>query len=389
MEGTNTVSYIICTTIMAQRQPLAPINPNYGYNKEFSVWQRSQISAYKAVGLPNEQIGGRVFCTPSTVKTTLRRNLLRNEGETRPRSGRPPALTRRDKRIILRIVRANPTTTYALLKQEANVTVHNNTLYQLLKEEGITNWLAKKRPLLTPEVVAKRYQWAKNHRNWNWDDWKKIIWSDQCSLERGRGPRRVWVFRTPEQKWNSDMIQPYKKGKDISVMIWGAIYGDGRSDVVIMDRDPDSEKSGYTANSHTAVLDDQIPRIWEPGMIFMQDNARIHNAKKIQKWFEDKAIPLMEWPLYPTRGQNCALLASKLLGSLGTQFFAAQLTQHHMVYLQAWFYVDLSIHQYPKQMGRKRRSFCSFRHQNHQNHCPNGPENRAQTCHCWSSSRNH
>jgi hypothetical protein len=45
------------------------------------------------------------------------------------------------------------------------------------------------------------------------------------------------------------MMMPYKKGKDISVMVWGAIYGDGRSDVVIMDRDPDSKKSGYSANS--------------------------------------------------------------------------------------------------------------------------------------------
>lgn len=76
------------------------------------------------------------------------------------------------------------------------------------------------------------------------------------------------------------MIQPYKKGKDISFMIWGAIYRDSRTDVVIMDRDADSEKSGYTANSYLTVLNDQLPRIWQPDMTFMQDNARIHTAKK-------------------------------------------------------------------------------------------------------------
>jgi hypothetical protein len=42
-------------------------------------------------------------------------------------------------------------------------------------------------------------------------------------------------------------------------MIWGVIYGDGRSDIMIMDRDPDSEKSGYTANSYIIVLNDQMP----------------------------------------------------------------------------------------------------------------------------------
>jgi hypothetical protein len=65
------------------------------------------------------------------------------------------------------------------------------------------------------------------------------------------------------------MIQLYKKEKDISVMIWDAIYGDRRSDIMIINRDPDSEKLGYTANFYIAVLNDQIPRIWEPSRIFM------------------------------------------------------------------------------------------------------------------------
>jgi hypothetical protein len=69
------------------------------------------------------------------------------------------------------------------------------------------------------------------------------------------------------------MIDTYKKGKDISIMIWGATYREGRSDIVLLERDPDSEKSGYIANSYLAVLCKQMPRIYEPGRSFMQDNA--------------------------------------------------------------------------------------------------------------------
>lgn len=94
-----------------------------------------------------------------------------------------------------------------------------NTLYKILKQYNITNWLAKKRPKLTPEVVKLRLAWAKAHVDWEVDQWRYIIWSDECSIERGLGQKRRWVFRLPSQKWEKQMIQEYKKGKDLSVMI--------------------------------------------------------------------------------------------------------------------------------------------------------------------------
>ena len=94
------------------------------------------------------------------------------------------------------------------------------------------------------------------------------------------------------------MVQSYKKDKDINVMIWDVIYEDGRSDVIIINRDLNLEKSGYTINSYLTILNDQLSRIWQSEMTFIQDNARIHTVKKVKKWFKDKGIPVMEWSLY-------------------------------------------------------------------------------------------
>jgi transposase len=33
-------------------------------------------------------------------------------------------------------------------------------------------------------------------------------------------------------------------------------------------------------------------------MTFMQDNAPIHTAKKVTKWFEDRGIPVLNWAPY-------------------------------------------------------------------------------------------
>ena len=52
------------------------------------------------------------------------------------------------------------------------------------------------------------------------------------------------------------MIQFYKKDKDINVMIQSVIYRDGRSDVIIMDRDSDLEKSRYIVNFYSTVFND-------------------------------------------------------------------------------------------------------------------------------------
>jgi hypothetical protein len=41
-----------------------------------------------------------------------------------------------------------------------------------------------------------------------------------------------------------------------------------------------------------------MPKCWEPGLIFMQDNANIHIAHAVCNWFQAMAIPLVDWPPY-------------------------------------------------------------------------------------------
>jgi DDE superfamily endonuclease len=81
-------------------------------------------------------------------------------------------------------------------------------------------------------------------------------------------------------------------------MVWGAIWLGGRSDLVIMTRDEQAKRNGYSTNSYIDVLDQTIERCWQLGMTFMQDNAPIHTAKKVSKWFEERAIPVLDWAPY-------------------------------------------------------------------------------------------
>ena len=185
---------------MARRTPLAPLDLNRIRNQELSPYLRGSIQTWAATGLGAAEIARKTFLTPTTVKSTLLRNSQRHEGTTLSRSGRPPKLSHRDRRSLLRYVRKNPKLTYEQVLTDLNLPVSSKTVYRILKEEGIKKWIAKQRPLLTEEAAKIRLEWCLARKDWTWDDWKTYIFSDEASIERGKGGRQ-WVFRTPQQKW--------------------------------------------------------------------------------------------------------------------------------------------------------------------------------------------
>ena len=201
------------------RTPLGEINTNKVRRQPVSPFLRGFIEKSRVAGQSATSLSRELDIPRKTVIRTLELNPQRINGETRARSGRPRISSSTDVRNILRLVRATPRITYAKIREALLKTFSDDTIGRILKEHGIANWRAKRRPLLKADVVKKRLKWAKEHVDWTSEQWEACIWSDECSLERASGGRRVWVFRTPKQKWDKEMIEPYKKGKDITIMI--------------------------------------------------------------------------------------------------------------------------------------------------------------------------
>ena len=281
------------------RTPLGPISSNRRRGPELTPYKRGIINGAHKNGCTPKYIAGAENTSLNTVKKTILHASQHPNGVSKPRSGRPPTTTVRDRRIVIRIAWVNPRITYQKLQEESQLDISRSTFYRILREYGLKNWLAKQRPLLTPEVAAIRLAWCLERRSWKWEEWSKVIWSDECSVERGSGKERAWVFRFPHEKWTKKMIQPKKKGKGVSVMVWGAFYGVGeQSNLLWLGRDPDAKRNGYTARSYIGCLEDQLPSMWEPGLLFMQDNAPIHTSRLARAWLEENGIDVMEWPPY-------------------------------------------------------------------------------------------
>ena len=81
-------------------------------------------------------------------------------------------------------------------------------------------------------------------------------------------------------------------------MVWAAFWGFGnKTPLYIMERDFESKKNRFSANSYIDMLDANVQYI-EEGLCFMQDNAFIHTAQKVKDWFAEQQVRCTDWPPY-------------------------------------------------------------------------------------------
>jgi hypothetical protein len=71
----------------------------------------------------------------------------------------------------------------------------------------------------------------------------------------------------------------------MKVVVWSAFWDRGRTSLYIIDRDFESKKHRYSANSYLEILDHSVAPAYatlEPNYLFMQDNASIYKAHNVR-----------------------------------------------------------------------------------------------------------
>ena len=81
-------------------------------------------------------------------------------------------------------------------------------------------------------------------------------------------------------------------------MAWGAIYRTGRSPIIIMERDEQSARKGFTAQSYQKALSEGLLPIFNGTRLFQQDNAKIHVCASTAHWLSERAIIQIKWPAH-------------------------------------------------------------------------------------------
>lgn len=214
----------------------------------------------------------------------------------KPRSGRPRSLGKGTETRLVRQTKIDPFCTAKQLKTEVPEagTVSDRTIRRYLCRNGLYGRIAAPKPKLTPDHIRKRIDFCRSKRDWTLRDWNRVIFTDESKLEIN--PRRKQFVNARHVSKYCTETTKFSK----SLMVWGAIRGDGYRTLV---------KCQGTVNSeqYQRILQQELPDLYsDPSMLFQQDGATIHTSHSTLQFFHSKNVSLLH--NYPPQSPDLSII---------------------------------------------------------------------------------
>jgi transposase len=207
--------------------------------KEISLELRSVIIALSKTGsFSHHGIANIVRRNRSTISKIITRYKTHGTLSSAPRIGRPPKISARDKRRLLYVGIRNrfSTATQVLDQADLSGTITPSRANQLFKMEGLSAHRPRKKPFLSQIHRKRRLAWALLLRDWDVEQWRQHIFTDELTIETGKPDGSILVRRRPGEAYNEDCLRStFKSGRSTSTSNhWGAIHHTSQSELVCL-----------------------------------------------------------------------------------------------------------------------------------------------------------
>ena len=121
-----------------------------------------------------------------------------------------------------------------------------------------------------------RLNWARHHVNWGWNQWRRVLFTDESRVNLDFNDGRQQVWRQPGERYAACTNDEHDRYGGGSLMVWGGIWAGGRTDLALFRRG--------TLNAarylNDVIRPQVIPRIRRLGARYlMDDNAPCYTAR--------------------------------------------------------------------------------------------------------------
>ena len=155
-------------------------------SKEHTKQVRDKVVEKFKAGLGYKKISQALNISRSTVQSIIKKWKEYGTTANLPRHGRPPKLTCRTRRALIRDAAKTPMVTLEELQRstaQVGESVHRTTISRALHKSGLYGRVARRKPLLKESHKKSRLQFARSHVGDTANVWKKVLWSDETKME--------------------------------------------------------------------------------------------------------------------------------------------------------------------------------------------------------------
>ncbi|GBN55214.1 hypothetical protein AVEN_246141-1 [Araneus ventricosus] len=194
-----------------------------------STWKKKQAIAAdrngRRLGTSISETARLVGCSRSAVVSIHAKWI--NDGDTSSRRqgvGRPRVIKEKRRRRLSRLVKQNRRQTVAQLTAQYNAGPRasvSDTVQRTLLDMGLSSRRPTRVPLLTKRHRQLRLQWARKHRDWTMDEWKRVALSDESRFLIHHIDGRVRVRRLPGEQLLPSCTAGHTQAGGGCIMLWG------------------------------------------------------------------------------------------------------------------------------------------------------------------------
>ena len=162
--------------------------------KELDPTLRARICELHSIGWGYKRIHKKhpdisLYC----IRYTIQQEDKRNNQRSCPRSGQPKKLSIEQEAFLKQKVEEDAHIKMRELQATVNYSVSKTTIRRLFRNIHRKKWLQLDRPALKPHHTEQRLQWAQKYADFTPANWRRILWTNKCSVERGKGARPIYT----------------------------------------------------------------------------------------------------------------------------------------------------------------------------------------------------
>lgn len=253
---------------------------------ELSMDMRKLIIKLRNEGKTMREIGTIIGKSHTTIQRVINNFRERGHVRTKPRSGRPKALSVREERVVIQQVKKDPTLSApkikAIISETLNKDISSRTVQNVLTRAGYRGCVARKKPFISKVNRQKRLAFAKEYLSKSQEFWNKVIFTDESKYNvwGADGRKRVWRKKNTELETRN--LRATVKHGGGSVMVWGAMAASGAGELQFIETTMD--RFGYLDILQQKLHASAQKLDLGQNFIFQHDCDPKHTAKIVKEW---------------------------------------------------------------------------------------------------------